>query len=62
MKTLTLTDDEAEDVRFCLARVADQNEERATKETRPDLPSDPFPRVLMEQAERLRALARKVTE
>jgi hypothetical protein len=55
-KTLKLTADECEDIRFALARVADHNESLAN-------PAFPKCQVyLLEQAARFRELARKITE
>ena len=56
-KTVTMTQDEAEDIRFALARLADDDESRASF---CGIGSE-MGRRLLEQAERFRALARKVT-
>ena len=56
-QALNLTDDEREDIRFALARVAQLNREKA--ETVSDLPA--LARSLTEPADRFEALARKVS-
>lgn len=54
---MKLTSDEIEDIRFCLAQVAQADEDKVVG----DLP-ETRTRALVEQAERFRALARKLTD
>ncbi len=56
MTTITLTQDEIEDIRFCLAQVAQQDEDWV----QPDMP-ETRARALLDQCERLRVLARKLS-
>jgi hypothetical protein len=56
--TITLSSDEIEDIRFCLARVAQENEDTAAGDNIPAIRL----RVLTEQADRFRRLAVKVTD
>jgi len=55
-KTLTLTTDEIEDIRFCLELVAQIDKGKAISDI-----SEPWLRALDEQADRRRTLARKIT-
>lgn len=58
-----LTDDEREDIRFALGKLADQNEARADAVRGAcSVDIEVCRRPYLEQAERFRALARKVSE
>lgn len=54
-KPIVLTDDEIEDIRFCLASMADRDEKMA------DNFSGDVAGALLQQRDRFRELARKIT-
>ena len=56
-KTITITNDEAEDIRFALGQLANEDTSKASALSK----SSDLRRALMEQADRFRQLAQKVS-